>query len=95
MDMKRLMLTAALALVTIAPASAGDWYCLGTVKVEKEWTTIKDTSCRFKTDSKVGRKILAICPNGTECEIQMGILPPAGDVWTITKTPWRVEKYAP
>ena len=45
MDMKRLMLAAALALVAIAPASAGDWYCLGTVKVEKEWTTIKDTSC--------------------------------------------------
>jgi hypothetical protein len=100
--MKHLMLAAAtaLAIAATAPASAGDRSCLGTIKVGKEWTTIEYAAlaggCRFKTDSKVGRKILAICPNGVECEIDNDLSTPAAasnGFMTITKTPYSIERF--
>jgi hypothetical protein len=64
---------AGICLVESAQANV----CGGVVSVGKEWTTVKgkpfqynptgglsQPGCRFRTNSKVGRRILAACPNG-------------------------------
>jgi hypothetical protein len=96
-----LMLTAAMSSPGAAPALAGDDSCLGTVAAAGEWTTVNNeyVTCRFKTASKVGQRILAVCRVGDECEI-MNDLPPngvvkelkPGEYRTITKMPYRVER---
>jgi hypothetical protein len=48
-----------------SPAAAGDNNCEGTVLVVDAWTSVDD--CNFKTRSKVGQQILAVCPHGTKC----------------------------
>jgi hypothetical protein len=55
-------------LLSCQQASAGDNSCAGVISVGKEWTTmfdkdLPDNTCRFKTDSDMGRKILAACPH--------------------------------
>ena len=69
---KWLVVFASMCLMESAQASAN--VCGGVVSVGKEWTTVKgfpvfDPGCRFRTNSKVGRRILATCPNGSECAI--------------------------
>ena len=75
--MKRLLTAAALALLTTT-AHAGMNRCTGTVLVGNEWTTVKGDlddyapdGCRFKTVSKLGYRILAACPNGSVCQIDI------------------------
>jgi hypothetical protein len=60
------------------PAMAGSNECEGLVKVGKEWTTVKSDlgdfapdGCRFRTASKLGRHILAECPDGSNCTINV------------------------
>jgi hypothetical protein len=84
--MKRLLLTAAaLALLTTA-AHAGLNLCEGTVRVGKEWTTVKgpNDDCRFKTASPVGRRILAACPDGSECQIDLPLSARSGIITSVT-----------
>jgi len=69
---KWLVVFASMCLMESAQASAN--VCGGVVSVGKEWTTVKgdgmfDSGCRFRTNSKVGRRILATCPNESECAI--------------------------
>jgi hypothetical protein len=59
---KWLVVFASMCLMESAQASAN--VCGGVVSVGKEWTTVKgdgfvfDPGCRFRTNSKVGRRIL-------------------------------------
>jgi hypothetical protein len=53
-------------------------YVRGYVMIGKEWTTVKgDTGdfapdgCRFLTSSKLGRRIIAACPDGSQCLIDV------------------------
>jgi hypothetical protein len=77
---KWLVVFASICLMESSQAWAN--VCGGEVSVGKEWTTVKgkpfqynptgglsQPGCRFRTDSKVGRRILATCPNGSECAI--------------------------
>jgi hypothetical protein len=64
--MRKIILAAAL-LTLSAPAHAGDRLCQGKIVVSKEWTTVDEDGCRFKTNSKIGRQILAVCPDGSIC----------------------------
>jgi hypothetical protein len=92
---KALAITIAILAGTAAPAVAGDRSCSGTIEAGKEWTTVDQ--CRFKTNSKVGRRILAICPNGVECSIDndLDVAVSSSGVMTLTKTPYRIEKTPP
>lgn len=77
--MRRLIMTAALALLTTA-AHAGVNTCEGTVQAGAEWTMVvgetgnyAPNGCRFATASKLGRRILAVCPNGSQCLIDVSL----------------------
>jgi hypothetical protein len=63
--MKKLLLTAAMLAALIGSANAGDNSCNGTV------TAGKIDDCTFAVASPVGRKILKICPIGSECSISL------------------------
>jgi hypothetical protein len=50
------------------------------VQVDKEWTVVSSdigdyapNGCRFRTASKLGRRILAVCPDASECSIQLPV----------------------
>ena len=48
--------------------------CKGTVNVGSQWTTVIDETgsynpCRFSTTSKLGHRILTVCPNRSRCII--------------------------
>ena len=65
-----------IALASYGSAFAGSNVCYGLVKVGRGWTTVVSdygdyapNGCRFRTKSELGRKILAECPDGSECEI--------------------------
>ena len=71
---------AAALLAATATAHAGVNTCEGTVQVGKEWTmVVGDTGnyapngCRFPTASSLGRRILATCPNGSQCLIDVSL----------------------
>lgn len=86
--MKAIIIAAAL-LLTATAANAGDNSCRGAMVVGPEWTTItgdetsllpKDhpryvpaTVCRFMTASPLGKRILRICPNGSQCTLSLSI----------------------
>jgi len=79
MKMRKLLLaTVTLAAMTSA-AQAGAVTCKGEVFNDTPgWTTIADRSpdspdefCRFKTKSPVGKRILAKCPVGSTCDIDL------------------------
>ena len=62
---------------------------MGKVIVGAEWTTFENTAvvphpkemaryvpsnaCRFKTKSAVGKRILAKCPNGSQCTVYLSL----------------------
>jgi hypothetical protein len=83
-------------------ALAGDNSCLGIVATGLKWSTItgeaigeqKPYVCRFLTSSKIGRQILAKCPGGTSCLIEMPLPPPqdGSSINTVTKMPWHIER---
>jgi hypothetical protein len=90
--MKRIFLAAVAVLALTAPAIAGDNSCLGKIIVEGSRASIISPAEKlgdfeqpahvcgtFAVDSKVGRQILKICPNGSECFVNQD-LPPGGDV---------------
>ena len=70
-------------------AHAGSNECVGTVDVGPELTTITDTHssslrddqfgpdeprlCQFKTNSPLGKRILRVCPEASECTLQLSI----------------------
>lgn len=90
--MKKLLIIAALLMAT-STAYAGDRSCLATVVVGPEWTTVGDY-CRFKTASKLGKRILRICPDGSKCSIGLALDDQRKDhrtdnqfIMTITKWP--------
>jgi hypothetical protein len=110
--MHKFLAAAALTLALICHAHAGDTSCRGTVVVGPEWTTVEDEAtvplpkdhpryapnsiCRFKTESPLGKRILAKCPNGSQCEISLSIANKPKDyvasgqyneIWTIVKWP--------
>jgi hypothetical protein len=67
-------------------AKAGSNECDGIVQVDQEWTTVSGEigdyapkGCRFLTASQLGRRILAVCPDGSECQIQLPL-----KVWPLT-----------
>lgn len=74
--MKTIAIALALSVAAITTAAAGDNSCAGLIIVGKEWTTIidkelPDNTCRFKTDSDMGRTILSACPDGSFCFVEM------------------------
>ena len=88
----RITLTAfAVASIAITAAHAGSNTCEGTVTVGKEWTTVKgDTGdmapggCRFQTASKLGRRIIATCPDGSQCLIDVPLNKRSHTITSIT-----------
>jgi hypothetical protein len=89
--MRRILITAALVAVTITTAYAGSNVCEGTVLVGKEWTTVKGEfsdyapdGCRFLTVSKLGRRIIAACPDGSECQIDVPLTKRSSSITSIT-----------
>ena len=78
--MKRLMITAAALALLTTTAQAGMNTCEGEVQVGPEWTVVKSefgnyapNGCRFLTASKLARRILAVCPNGANCMIDVSL----------------------
>jgi hypothetical protein len=74
----KLVFAALALLMTSGAANAGSHECEATIKVGEEWTTIiGDTGsyvpngCQFKTASKLGRRILKVCPDKSECVIYL------------------------
>ena len=83
--MKKLLILIATVLIA-SPAQAAPG-CMGKVIVGAEWTTFENTAvvphpkemaryvpsnaCLFKTKSAVGQRILAKCPNGTQCTVYL------------------------
>jgi hypothetical protein len=79
--MKKLLKPLALAILSLAmlaPAQAGDNSCSGTISTDKNWVYIVDhpthgnvPECRAKLDSNAGRRILAICQEGSSCTVHL------------------------
>jgi hypothetical protein len=100
--MKHLLIAFAFALIATG-AQAGDNSCYGPVDFGPEWTVVRtgvnnspadDSICRFKTNSTHGKRILRICPHGSNCRLQLSIANKPSDhrvdndmVTTITKWP--------
>ena len=89
--MKRTMIAAAVLLASITAAHAGSNACGGTLQVGPEWTTVKGDlgdfapdGCRFLTASKLGRHIIAVCPNGSECMIDVPLNKRSSTITRIT-----------
>ena len=96
--MKRLIAAAAIMLLATT-AHAGDNSCFGLLVVGPQWTAIhtgannsppNSNVCRFKTASPLGQRVLRVCPNGSECLIEMplpanGLVPAAPSIQTITR----------
>jgi predicted small secreted protein len=84
-----IMIAAAVLLSSFTAAHAGSNTCEGTVAVGKEWTTLKsDTDalgCRFQTASNLGRRILAICPDGSPCMISIPLNKPSRTLTVIDR----------
>jgi len=66
-------------------------YVRGYVMIGKEWTTVKgDTGdfapdgCRFLTSSKLGRRIIAACPHGSQCLIDVPLNKRSRTITSIT-----------
>jgi hypothetical protein len=77
--------------IAITTAHAGSNTCEGNVMVGKEWTTAKgDTGdfapdgCRFLTSSKLGRRIIAACPDGSQCLIDVPLNKRSHTITSIT-----------
>jgi hypothetical protein len=82
--MKHLLLIATVLIASSAQAAPG---CMGKIIVGPEWTTFENPevvphpkemikyvpsqACRFKTNSAIGRRILAKCPNGSQCTVYL------------------------
>jgi hypothetical protein len=79
------------ASLAITAAHAGSNACGGIVQVGPEWTTVKGDlgdfapdGCRFQTASKLGRRILAVCPDGSECMIDVPLGKRSSTITSIT-----------
>ena len=77
---KNLLALAIVVVLASIPALAlvGSNECDGIVQVGEEWTTVAGemgdyapNGCQFRTASKLGRRILAVCPDGSECQIDL------------------------
>jgi hypothetical protein len=86
--MKRILLTAAAFALLTTTARAGINTCEGTVTVGKEWTTVvgdtgnyEPNGCRFPTASKLGQRILSVCPNGSQCIIDVSLKEQSNDAY--------------
>jgi hypothetical protein len=81
--MKKLLILIATVLIA-SPAQAGG--CMGKIIVGSEWTTFDNSAsmphrdgsrfspsptCRFKTNSALGKRILGKCPNGSQCTVYL------------------------
>ena len=81
-----LILIATVLIASPAQAAGG---CMGKIVVGAEWTTFENTAvvphprdsiryvpslaCRFKTNSALGKRILAKCPNGSQCTVYLSV----------------------
>ena len=70
--MKTLLLTAAALVALTGAAQAGSFPCEGEVVVNAGWASLKDDTtsdqiCRFKADTPLGKRLLAKCPVGSIC----------------------------
>src|SRR5262245_6926570 len=83
----------ALAGATSTSAVAGDNSCVGYVSagqiVDDGWSLPPSGVCTFSPTSKVGKIILAKCPVGTTCRVE---LPLEANSRPITTTRVRIEK---
>ena len=90
--MRSTLITAfAVASIAITTAYAGSNVCQGTVQVGKEWTTVKGEfgdyapeGCRFQTTSELGRRIIAACPDTSECMIDVPLTKGSSTITSIT-----------
>ena len=97
-----LMIVFVAASIAVTAAHAGSNTCEGTVTVGKEWTTVKSQygdfapdGCRFQTVSKLGRHILAVCPDGSECMIDAPLNKRSSTITSITNVEALSTKPAP
>jgi hypothetical protein len=81
----------AVASIAITTAHAGSNVCQGTAQVGKQWTTVKGDlgdyapdGCRFQTTSKLGRRIIAACPDTSECMIDVPLTKRSSSITSIT-----------
>ena len=78
--MKRLLVAIAFVVMS-APAFAGSHTCDGIVTVGPEWSTVVgkpdewtgdyEKGCKFKTTSPIGKRILAKCPDKSNCSVHL------------------------
>jgi hypothetical protein len=91
MKLRTVMSAAAVLLASLTAARAGSNTCEGTVTVGTEWTTVKSQygdyapdGCRFQTASKLGRRIIAACPDGSQCMIDVPLNKRSNTITSIT-----------
>ena len=69
------VLLSAAVLVATTPAFAGSNTCEGKVTVHPgHWTSVINQDgegCQFETKSPLGKKIISVCPNNSECMIDI------------------------
>jgi hypothetical protein len=94
--MKRMFLLLTTAtMITASPAFAGSNTCYGKLTIHPEgWTTVIDQDgygCQFQTKSPIGKKIIAVCPHGSECDIDIELDAKGGG----SREPVPVIRYSP
>jgi hypothetical protein len=84
--MKKLLIALAMTVALVGPASAGANDCIGTVMTDKDWVYVVDLGsvadpggsytaegrlCQAPLKSRNARRILATCPVGSLCDVDV------------------------
>src|SRR5262245_45358830 len=80
--MKRFLIAMALLGLFASASFAGDASCEGTITAHPDWTIVADGHrvCRFKTKSSLGKRILRVCPDGSDCTLNLSVDANVGDL---------------
>jgi hypothetical protein len=77
MKMFKPLAIAATSIAFLSTAKAGSNECSGPIVTDKEWVRINEEMneepCRVKLNSDLGRRVLAACPAGANCTLDLPI----------------------
>ncbi|HVG51655.1 MAG TPA: hypothetical protein VM867_08485 [Xanthobacteraceae bacterium] len=96
----RTILLVTAAVLTSTAAHAGSNACEGIVTIGPEWTIVESehkpadgyyaTGCKFRTQTKLGKRVLKECPQGSLCTLDLPLDGPGKDMkdGIVTKIDW-------
>ena len=73
--MKRILAIATLATLMGTATHAGDASCVGAIAIDADLAIITDGDriCQFQTQILLGKRILRVCPPGSDCTLNLSV----------------------